>query len=107
MTPNFAKKLIEVDVSKVKQIIDMTEETLDFVNYSKKRSRLRGSVKQLCNICFSFLCRNNLCPKTEQSDKNLTFYIGLIARRLEKGVLDFFYKRDIMQLFSADATIFK
>ena len=41
VSPTFAKKLIkektEVDFSKVKQIIDMTEEILDFVYYFKKQ----------------------------------------------------------------------
>ena len=52
VSPNFAKNIIKgktkADVSKVKQIIDMTEETLDFVNYSKKQGTVLEGMSDIC-----------------------------------------------------------
>ena len=65
MSPNFAKKLIEgkteVDVSKVKQIIDMTEETLDFVNYSKKQGTVWEGMSDNCATFVFLFCVGIIC----------------------------------------------
>ena len=54
-----------MDVSKVKQIIDMTEETLDFVNYFEKQGTawegmLDNCAKFVLLFCVGIICVQKL-----------------------------------------------